>query len=131
MKHHLPRLLLIGFAACLIGCHRAENPDHQRSRKAAVKAYNQLIKGNYEGFVQRIYYVDSLTDTYRAQLIDRLAEYAQAERDRRGGMVRVEAVGDTLFGDQAHVFLEVTFGDDSHHEIGVPMVKVDGQWRLQ
>ena len=131
-------LVMVGMLTLTVACHRGENPDHQRSRNAAEKAYQLLIKGKYDDFVQQIYYADSLTDTYRQQLADRMAEYMQEESDRRGGLVSATAIHDTLFATsdtlfplQAHVFLELTFGDGSQHEIGVPMVKVGKHWRLQ
>ena len=139
--HALKRLLpfvVAGALALISACKGGEDPDHKHSRKAAEKAYRMLIDGKYDDFVQQIYYADSLTDTYREQLADRMAEYMQTEADRRGGIVSATATYDTLFTTpddafplQAHVFLELTFGDGSHHEVGVPMVKVKGKWKLQ
>lgn len=137
LKCLLPLALMVA-VILLSSCRHGENPDHERSRKAAEKAYQLLINGKYDDFVQQIYYADSLTDTYRRQLADRMAEYMQTESDRRGGIVSAIATYDTLFNTsdslfplQAHVFLELTFGDGSQHEVGVPMVKVGKHWRLQ
>ena len=131
MRHLRILILLCAGLAVFAACHNAEDPDHKASRQAAEQAYQLLIKGKYDDFVQRIYYADSLTDTYRRQLADRMAEYMAAEAGQHGGIVSAIATHDTLFDGQAHVFLEVTFGDGSHHEIGVPMVKVGKHWRLQ
>lgn len=136
MKTAIKRQFTALLAAALLlflpaSCHHGENPDHARSREAAEKAYQLLINGKYDDYVQQIYYADSLTDTYRQQLTERMAEYMHNEEEHRGGLIGAVATYDTLMGDQAHVFLELTFGDGSMHEVGVPMVKVNGKWRLQ
>jgi len=105
--------------------------DHRKARRAAEAAWNDLKDGDYDDYLDRIYYADSMTDDYRSQLADCLATYIERERERAGGIKSVEAVGDTIFEDQAHVFLMLTFGDGTQHQVGVPMVKVDGKWKVQ
>ena len=137
LKSFLP-LVVVGALAMTVACQDGADADHRQSRKAAENAYELLIKGKYEAYVDQIYYADSLTDSYRQQLIDRMKEFMQKEAEARGGIVSATATYDTLFSSnnsafplQAHVFLELTFGDGSHHEVGVPMVKVDGKWKMQ
>ena len=72
-----------------------------------------------------------MTEAYRSQMVDLVAQYAAREKELRGGLVSARAVGDTVSGDVASVFLEVTFGDSTREEVALPMVKCGEVWKMQ
>lgn len=105
--------------------------DEEEVDKAALTYYTHLIEGRYEDYVSAIAYSDSMTDSYRSQMVDLTAQYAAREKELRGGLVAVRVLGDTIAGDVANVFLEVTFGDSTCEEVALPMVKCGEVWKMQ
>lgn len=114
----------------LVGCS-GPSRDDRRVRRAAEKCYEYLQKGKYEKFVGEIAYVDSMSEDYRRQMVDLIKEHAATEAARHGKLVEVEATGDTIIGEQAHVYLQIIYADSTSEEIGVPMVKVGKKWKMQ
>ena len=105
--------------------------DGEQARRAAMSYYECLIDGRYEEYVNGIAYSDSMTGVYRSQMVDLVAQFAAREEKERGGIISVQALGDTVSGDVASVFLEVLFGDSTHEEVTMPMVKCGGEWKMQ
>ena len=105
--------------------------DRERLHRAAEKAYEYLQKGKYEKFVSEIAYADSMSEDYRAQMVDLVHEYTETLKRQHGDMTSVTTVGDTIIGEQAHVYLQITFTDSTSEEVGVPMVKVGKKWKMQ
>lgn len=105
--------------------------DHSRVRKAAVRSYEYLQKGKFEKFVSEIAYADSMSDDYRAQMVDLVKEFAASQEMQHGKLVSVEATNDTIIDAMAHVFLQLSYADSTSEEVGVPMVKVGKHWKMQ
>lgn len=99
--------------------------------QAAEAYYGNLIEGKYEDYVGAIAYSDSMTESYRSQMVDLIAQYAAREREARGGLVSAKAIGDTVAGDVGSVFMEVLFGDSTREEIALPMVRCGDVWKMQ
>lgn len=118
--------LLIAFLGTSCG-----KDDKSEVSRAAEAYYSLLIRGEYEAYVDGIAYADSMTESYRSQMVDLLAQYAARERALRGGLVSAHAVGDTVSGDVASVFLEVVYGDSTREEVSLPMVKCGERWKMQ
>lgn len=127
MRNFIFCLMLCLVPAFMLSCRKAE---HEADR-AAVKYYTYLIEGKYEEYVGGIAYSDSMTDSYRSQMVDLTAQYAAREKELRGGLISVRALGDTIAGDVASVFLEMVFGDSTREEVSVPMVKCGDVWKMQ
>ena len=121
-------LFIIIVAAMMMSC---SGDDHSRVRDAAEKCYKYLQKGKYEKFVDEIAYADSMSEDYRIQMVDLIKEYAASEENRHGKLIKVEATGDTIMDALAHVYLQISYADNTSEEVGVPMVKVDGDWKMQ
>lgn len=105
--------------------------EQRRLRRAAEHDYELMMKGKYEKFVREIAYADSMSDDYKAQMIDLVREHASALEQQHGRMTAVKAINDIISDDQAHVFLQVGFADSTCEEIGLPMVKVGKKWKMQ
>lgn len=125
MKHYIFIVLL---AMMVLSC---AGDDHRRVRKAAVRSYEYLQKGKYEKFVSEIAYADSMSEDYRAQMVDLVKEFAASQEMQHGKLVRVEATNDTIVDAMAHVFLQLSYADSTSEEVGVPMVKVGKRWKMQ
>ena len=128
MKHSSFFILIVILMTTLISC---SGDDHSRVRRAAEKSYAYLQKGKYEKFVSEIAYADSMSEDYRAQMVDLVHEYTAYLQRQHGDMADVTAIDDTIIGDQAHVYLQITFADSTSEEIGVPMVKAGKHWKMQ
>lgn len=124
-------LFVFGFFMQLafVACNNSSRDD--AASKAAVAYYQCLIDGKYEEFVDGIAYSDSMTECYRSQMVDMMAQHAAIEKELRGGMVSVKAVSDTIVENAASVFLEVTYADSTCEEISVPMTLCGEDWKMQ
>ena len=100
-------------------------------RKAAERDYALLIKGDYNEFIGQIAYADQMSKEYRAQMVDLVHEHAASLSRQHGGLISTKAVGDTVANGQAHVFLQLSFKDETSEEVGLPMVKVEDEWLMQ
>ena len=105
--------------------------EQRRVRKAAEKCYEYLKNEKYDKFVDEIAYADSMSEDYREQMVDLLRDYAASETQRHGKLSDVKVTGDTIIGNQAHVYLQVVYADSTSEEIGLPMVKVGKKWKMQ
>lgn len=116
----------------LAACRRDGLTAEQRSvRCAAEKCYSLLADQRYEKFVEEISYADQMSPEYRSQMVDLVHEHVATEHSRHGRMLSAKAVGDTIDGDMAQVFLQLVFADHTTEEVGLPMVKVDDEWKMQ
>ena len=129
MKHFWVYLCVCAGASLWMACSHKD--DGEQARRAAMSYYECLIDGRYEEYVNGIAYSDSMTGVYRSQMVDLVAQFAAREEKERGGIISVQALGDTVSGDVASVFLEVLFGDSTHEEVTMPMVKCGGEWKMQ
>ena len=118
---------LMMMAACSGGISR----EQRRVRNAAERCYEYLQEEKYEKFVGQIAYADSMSEDYRAQMVDLIKEFAATEKQRHGKLTDIRVTGDTIIGEQAHVYLQVSYADSTSEEIGVPMVKVGKKWKMQ
>ena len=128
---HLSAFVLL-LAMALTACHDdGLSADQRAARSAAERCYKHLIKGHYDRFVKAMASSDTFSDDYRAQMEDLIHEHAARMEHSHGGLMRVEAVGDTLTGECIQVFLQLTFGDGTSEEVGQPMRCVDGNWLME
>lgn len=127
-KNFFYAIFAIVLTAMIVAC---SGDDHKRVRRAAEQCYEYLQNGQYEEFVGQIAYADSMSDDYRAQMVDLVKEFAAAEQQRHGKLQTVCITGDTIIGEQAHVYLQVTYADSTSEEVGLPMVKVGKKWLMQ
>lgn len=129
MRTFLFLFLSVLLAGSFIGCR--QTTESERLRSAALDYYGHLIAGEYTRCVDAIVYRDSMTDEYRGQLIDLLAQYAEREKRRTGGLVAVRVLSDTIMEEVGHVFLEAVYADSTSEEIALPMVRSGEDWKVQ
>lgn len=132
MRHALYLFVLSLFSVLLSACSEDGLTKEQRAvRKAAERDYDLLIDGKYDSFIGEIAYADQMSKEYRAQMADLVHEHAASLNRQHGGLVSVKAIGDTIYNEQAHVFLQLSFKDETTEEVGLLMVKVEDDWLMQ
>lgn len=132
-KHGFRYIILL--CSLLLVCCSEETRDsdvHTRVCRAAERAYEDLARGEYEYFVDKISYVQNTDETYRQQLIDLMRDHTADLNQRHGGLKSVHAISDTLFDDtHATVNLLIEFDDGIKEETLLPMLKTKDGWRIQ
>ena len=117
LKRFLPAVLMV---LALVACHNdGLTRDQRRARRAAERCYRYLQNGKYDRFVSEIAYADQMSPEYRSQMQD------------HGNLISFEAVGDTIQSDLAHIYLQLTYADSTSEEVGLPMICIDGDWKMQ
>ena len=128
------RRTIIGLCVAALGlslCMSCRKDGKSKISRAAETYYGYLIEGKYADYVGAIAYSDSMTEEYRSQMVDLVAQYAARERESRGGLVAAKALDDTVSGDVGSVFIEVLFGDSTREEVSLPMVRCGEVWKMQ
>ena len=105
--------------------------DKSEVSRAAEACYRYLLEGEYDKYVGAIAYSDSMTDSYRSQMVDLVAQFMAREKEKNGGWLSVRALEDTVSGDVANVFLEIVYADSTREEVALPMVRCGNVWKMQ
>ena len=97
--------------------------------------YQHLVEGYPEGFLEGKVGVDNLPSDYCDQLLAVYKQYIDELQKKHQGLQRVriaDNVGrrDTL-QHLMYTFLLLSYGDSTQEEITVPMVEVDGEWKMK
>lgn len=100
--------------------------------QAAQHFYTLFIQGDAQQYVEGMAGAETFSADYKEQMQNVIAQGAR-ELERKGGVVRVEALSDTLYvaDSTAYVYLDLVFADSVHEQIGVPMVYQKGSWRMK
>lgn len=126
------RCLIILVLMMVSACHRdGLSSDQRAARKAAEKCYRLLQNEKYDAFVNKISYAGQMSPEYKSQMADLAQEHSAALQKQHGGLVKAEAIGDSLNGQQAYVYLQLTFADETTEVVGLSMVKVEDEWLMQ
>ena len=75
---------------------------------------------------------ENFTEDCSMQMQD-VISHASKELAKRGRVVRVEALSDSLYtaDSTAYVYLDLVFADSIHEQIGVPMIFQKSKWKLK
>ncbi len=127
------RSVLCLLCLCLLAaCHHGPNPDEQ-ALQAAKGYYDELLSGNCEAFLDGKAVTDSLPPDYRSQMLQVYRNFLDEQQENHGGVHHVTA--ERAFRDTTlhltHAFLLLHFSDSTREEITVPMVEVNGQWKMK
>ncbi len=117
------------------GCGQKDQGDtftNESVQQAARHYYTLFIRGDARQFVEGMAGAESFAEDYREQMRNVVAQAAKG-LERKGGVVRVEAISDTLYAadSTAYVYLDLVFADSVHEQVGVPMVFVGGYWKMK
>ena len=138
-------LVILGVALSLIGVTACSSDDKQEERAmtTAQKYYEQLVAGDYEGFVEgAINSQDSLPADYKEQLVLNAKMYVERMQNEHQGIRSVKAMraqvdtlkannSDEIVAITARAFVALGFADSTKEEVLVPMVLKDDVWSLR
>lgn len=127
--------ILIAVALLLAACgEKKKNVDQGKlAAKAAKHCYEQLLKGDYEAFLNNENRTNNLPDNYRKQLLLNLKQFVAQQDSVHHGIDSI-TLGASHFSakdNTASVFLLFYYGDKTTEQVVVPMVKEHGKWILR
>ena len=127
--------ILIAVALLLAACgEKKMNIDQGKlAAKAAKHYYEQLLKGDYEAFLNNENRTNNLPDNYRKQLLLNLKQFVAQQDSVHHGIDSI-TLGASHFSakdNTASVFLLFYYGDKTTEQVVVPMVKERGKWILR
>ena len=127
--------ILIAVALLLAACgEKKKNVDQGKlAAKAAKYYYEQLLKGDYEAFLDNENRTNNLPDNYRRQLLLNLKQFVAQQDSVHHGIDSI-TLGASHFSakdNTASVFLLFYYGDKTTEQVVVPMVKEHGKWILR
>ena len=127
--------ILIAVALLLAACGEEKmNIDQGKlAAKAAKYYYEQLLKGDYEAFLNNENRTNNLPDNYRKQLLLNLKQFVARQDSVHHGIDSI-TLGASHFSakdNTASVFLLFYYGDKTTEQVVVPMVKERGKWILR
>ena len=118
----------------LVSCSHEQRDtfSHESVRHAAERYYTFFIQGDAKRFVEGIADSPSFSEDYSRQMQSVVAQAAR-ELAKKGGVVRVEAISDSLYttDSTAYVFLDLVFADSIHEQVGLPMIFQNSKWRMK
>ena len=120
---------LLGFVGC------SETTPEQQAAEAAQTYYNRLLEGFPDGFLEGKAGYDSLPADYRQQLMKTNEQYLQDIQQHHEGLHAVAISSNVGRRDSTlhlvYAFLLLSYNDSTQEEITVPMVEVDGKWKMR
>lgn len=126
------RKLLILLALALCAC--SDNLTREELAALAAKGYyTHLAAGEYEHFLEGKAGSDSLPDDYRSELMAVYRQFHDRQQRDHGGIseVRVSTARTDSLLPYTNAFLILCFADSLQEEIVVPMVELDGRWKMK
>lgn len=127
-----PFLLALPFL--LMACSKKKEVDQgELAGRAAKLYYEQLLKGQYEAFLEGENRSEKLPDSYRKQLLINLQQFVEQEKKEHNGIDSVSYVS-SVFSEQdstASAFLLFHYGDRTAKQVVVPMLKKKGVWIMR
>ena len=128
------KLLFIALTLLVLCACSSSTPEEQAAR-AAQDYYECLIDDRPAEFLQGKADVDSLPDSYRAQLLMAINQYRADMLDKHNGLNEVRVSDNVGRRDTSlhltYAFLLLCYGDSTQEEITVPMVERDGRWLMK
>ena len=123
---------LIGLMG-LVGCQEVSL--EQQAAEAARSYYQRLLDGYPDGFLAGKAAYDEMPADYRDQLVKANEQYMKDVEQKHNGLrsvvvsPNVGRIDSTLH--VVYAFLLLSYGDSTKEEVTVPMVQVDGDWKMR
>ena len=123
---------LIGLMG-LVGCQEVSL--EQQAAEAAQSYYQRLLDGYPDGFLAGKAAYDEMPADYRDQLVKANEQYMKDVEQKHNGLrsvvvsPNVGRIDSTLH--VVYAFLLRSYGDSTKEEVTVPMVQVDGDWKMR
>ena len=123
---------LIGLMG-LVGCQEVSL--EQQAAEAAQSYYQRFLDGYPDGFLAGKAAYDEMPADYRDQLVKANEQYMKDVEQKHNGLrsvvvsPNVGRIDSTLH--VVYTFLLLSYGDSTKEEVTVPMVQVDGDWKMR
>lgn len=119
----------LGLSSC-----KKESPDPGYFAGIAAKGYyDLLLEGKCQEFVAGYNQPYRIPKGYEEQLLLNAKMFVQQQEEEHKGMKNINVLN--AKADTAHrvadVFLSVVYGDSTKEQIVVPMVEVEGKWKMR
>ena len=118
----------------LMGCSREQSPE-QQAAEAAQGYYQRLLDGYPDGFLAGKAAYDDMPSDYRDQLVKANEQYMRDMQQKHDGLRSVAISPNVGRSDSTlhvvYAFLLLSYGDSTKEEVTVPMVQVDGDWKMR
>lgn len=117
----------------IMGCQ--EVSPEQQAAEAAQGYYQRLLDGYPDGFLEGKAAYDEMPADYREQLLKANEQYMKDMQQKHNGLQSVAVspnvgrIDSTLH--VVYTFLLLSFGDSTQEEVTVPMVQVNGEWKMR
>ena len=117
----------------LVGCQEVSL--EQQAAEAAQSYYQRLLDGYPDGFLAGKAAYDEMPADYRDQLVKANEQYMKDVEQKHDGLrsvvvsPNVGRIDSTLH--VVYAFLLLSYGDSTKEEVTVPMVQVDGDWKMR
>ena len=126
--------MVIAAMMMLFSCGGDKGPSREDlAAKAAKEYYDSLIAGGYAYFSDGFNGTDSLPPHYREQLVVNAKQFVPAQEKAHHAVknVRIVTAKTDSTTNITNVFLMLCFGDSVNEEIVVPMLEVNGVWKMK
>lgn len=103
------------------------------SEEKVVETYNHYIREEFPVYVDQMASLDDKSEDYRNQMANLMKQRYVQQKEEHGGPVscRVIRLKHNPGKTYCEAYIEVTFQDRSFHEILIPFVKKNGEWRMR
>lgn len=134
----LVRSLVVSLSLAVIGalvsCKEKKGPQEgEIAARTAKIYYDHLLKGQYEQFLEGKNLPNKVPENYRKQMIEVYKVFVSRQDSLHQGVDSV-TINDAKYSAKhqtANVFLTLHFGDATHEEVLVPMVRKQGTWYMR
>lgn len=126
-------LLYIFIAALAFTACGGKGTPEEEAGKAAKKYYDYLLAGKYDKYLDGVCGIDSVSASYREQLLTNAKQYLYRQQDRYGGIrdVRVSHAEIDSARGYARAYLVLGYGDSINERVVVAMVERNGEWKMK
>ncbi len=131
----MKRWVIIGLMGLigLMGCQEVSL--EQQAAEAAQGYYQRLLDGYPDGFLAGKAAYDEMPSDYRDQLVKANEQYMKDMQQKHNGLCSVAISSNVGRSDSTlhvvYAFLLLSYGDSTKEEVIVPMVQVDGEWKMR
>lgn len=132
-RKHTYVILFLLVAIGLASCHRKPRIDELSDASACYVAelyYRYLAEEKVDKYVSFIGSSEGMPEGYRSQMEDLMKQYLMNVRQSRGGILKAQAAGDSIWGHEAQVFLDVLYGDSTSERVDMLLFFENKQWRI-
>lgn len=127
-----PLLFVLSFL--FMACGKKKEVDQgELAGRTAKLYYEQLLKGQYDAFLEGENRSEKLPDSYRKQLLTNLRQFVEQQKKEHNGIDSVSYVS-SVFSEKdstASAFLLFHYGDKTTEQVVVSMLKKQGVWMMR